>query len=51
MADVEEGEGGGAYSVELEEFEGDQDLVIASRDFDKIANSRMKVVYGCYSQL
>lgn len=25
------------------ELEGDQDLVIASRDFEKIANSRMKV--------
>ena len=43
MEDFGEEDENAYIKVELEEYEGDQDLAIASRDFEKIANSRMKV--------
>ena len=42
MADFSEGEDDSIYNVELEQYEGDQDLIIASKDFEKVANSCIK---------
>ena len=44
MADFSEGEDDSIYNVELEQYEGDQDLIIASKDFEKVANSCIKVI-------